>query len=84
MNDGSRDVCERCIDTQGRRFVKKTIGTSVSSGTVSRANKRLDDAIEQLRTRELSSCPILILDGRFDKVRENSVIVNGALLYSTS
>jgi putative transposase len=61
-------------------LLKTTIGTRISAQTVSRANERLDQAIKQLREKPLGSCPVLILDGRFDKVREGNIIINGALL----
>ena len=57
-----------------------TIGTKVSAGTVSRANKELDKEIEALRNRELGEMPVLIVDARFDKVRHEGKIRNMALL----
>ena len=62
------------------RLLEKTIGTKVSSGTVSRANKGLDKAISILRNRELGERPVLIVDARFDKVRHNGAVRSMALM----
>ena len=62
------------------KLLERTIGTKVSSGTVSRANEELDTAISELRNRELGEMPVLIVDARFDKVRVNKSVRNMALM----
>jgi len=61
-------------------LLSETIGIEVSASTVSRANKRLDEAITVMRERELGSMPILMADARYDKVRRDGAVRNGALL----
>jgi len=62
------------------KLLEATIGTGVSAQTVSKAAKRLDEAIEALRTRPLGETPVLIVDARFDKVRRDGAVRNAALL----
>lgn len=62
------------------KLLEMTIGAGVSAQTVSNANKRLDAAIEELRSRPLGDTPVLMLDARYDKVRRGNAVRNTALL----
>jgi len=62
------------------KILETTIGTGVSAQTVSKAARRLDEAIEVLRARPLGETPVLMVDARFDKVRRSRVVRNAALL----
>jgi len=61
-------------------LLERTIGTKVSAGTVSKANEELDKAVSELRNRELGEMPVLIVDARFDKVRQNGAVRSMALM----
>ena len=56
-------------------------GQSFSASTVSRINKKLDSELEQFATRRLEEeYPYLIVDARYEKVREDGVIRSRAVL----
>ena len=61
-------------------IVEQLCGTSVSSTQVSNCAKLLDDQLLQWRQRDLSSCPYLILDARYEKVRQNGQLLDCAVL----
>jgi putative transposase len=52
----------------------------LSSTQVSRAAKLLDDELEAWRERDLGACPYLILDARYEKVREGGIVRDAAVL----
>jgi transposase-like protein len=62
------------------KLLEATIGTGVSAQTVSKAARRLDEAITVLRERPLGEMPVLMVDARFDKVRRDGAVRNSALL----
>jgi putative transposase len=56
-------------------------GHSFSASTISGFNKKLDEELGRFARRELDSeYPYLILDARYEKVRENAVIRSRAVL----
>ena len=56
-------------------------GHSVSASTISRINKRLDQSLTAFAERELDEpMPYLIVDARYEKVREGGVIRSQAVL----
>ena len=57
-------------------------GFEVSSSTVSRVAKELDEQLEQLRSRRLESTeyPYLMVDARYEKVRVEGHVVSQAVL----
>lgn len=62
---------------------EKLCGFEVSSSDVSRAAARLDEELEQWRTRPLGRVPWLILDGTYEKVRVDGVVRSCAVLVAT-
>jgi putative transposase len=52
----------------------------LSSTQVSRAAALLDEELQAWRERPLSACPYLILDARYEKVREGGVVRDAAVL----
>jgi len=64
-----------------KAITEELCGHSVSASTISRINKRLDKTLTAFATRKLEeSCPYLILDARYEKVREHGVIRSQAVL----
>jgi len=61
-------------------ITEKLCGTSVSSTHVSRAAAQLDQALEGWRNRPLGECPYLILDARYEKVRQDGQVRDAAVL----
>lgn len=61
-------------------ITEKLCGTSVSSAAVSRAAAQLDQALEGWRNRPLGECPYLILDARYEKVRQDGQVRDAAVL----
>lgn len=53
---------------------------SLSSSQVSRAAKLLDEELEAWRTRPLGRITYLILDARYEKVRQGGVVRDAAVL----
>jgi hypothetical protein len=49
-------------------------GHSFSASAISQVNKGLDESLEQLAHRLGEPCPYLILDARYERVREGGVI----------
>jgi transposase-like protein len=56
---------------------------SLSSSQVSRAAALLDTELEAWRTRKLGTFPYLMLDARYEKVREGGVVRDVAVLSAT-
>ena len=64
-----------------KAITEELCGHSVSASTISRINKRLDKTLTAFAERELDEpMPYLILDARYEKVRENGVIRSQAVL----
>lgn len=61
-------------------ITEKLCGTAVSSAAVSRAAAQLDEALEGWRNRPLGECPYLILDARYEKVRQDGQVRDAAVL----
>ena len=61
-------------------ITEKLCGTAVSSTQVSRAAAQLDQALEGWRNRPLGECPYLILDARYEKVRQDGQVRDAAVL----
>jgi putative transposase len=60
-------------------------GHSFSASAISAVNKTLDDALEKFAARRLDEpFPYLILDARYEKVREAGVIVSQAVLVAVA
>ena len=51
-------------------ITEQLCGFAVSSGQVSQAAKELDATLEAWRSRPLAECPYLLLDARYEKVRQ--------------
>ncbi len=61
-------------------IIEELCGFEVTSMEVSRATKRLDGEFEQWRQRPLSRMLYLILDARYEKVRQGGSVVDSAVL----
>lgn len=62
------------------KIVEKLCGRQVSSSTVSRLTSQLDAELERWRNRPLGEYPYLILDARYEHVRNGGTVVDVALL----
>jgi transposase-like protein len=68
----TRDVSE---------IAEELFGDSISASSVSRLNKSLDQIVNSFANRKLEKeYPYLILDARYEKVRENGVVSSKAIL----
>ncbi len=64
-----------------KAITEELCGHSVSASTISRINKRLDKTLTAFAERRLDEpMPYLILDARYEKVREGGVIRSQAVL----
>jgi putative transposase len=61
-------------------ITEQLCGFSVSSGQVSEAAKQLDATLDAWRQRPLSECPYLLLDARYEKVRQGGLVQDAAVL----
>ncbi len=61
-------------------ITEQLCGFSVSSGQVSQAAKELDATLEAWRQRPLAACPYLLLDARYEKVRQGGLVQDAAVL----
>jgi len=61
-------------------IVEQLCGTSVSSTHVSACAKLLDAQLQQWRQRPLGSFAYLVLDARYEKVRQNGQVLDCAVL----
>jgi transposase-like protein len=60
-------------------------GHSFSASSISAINKSLDEGLQAFAERQLTECyPYLILDARYEKVREAGVIVSQAVLIAVA
>lgn len=62
------------------RIVEELCGREVSSATVSRITSQLDEELERWRNRPLGETPYLILDARYEHVRQAGTVVDMAVL----
>jgi transposase-like protein len=64
-----------------KAITEELCGHEVSASTISRLNQSLDEELEKFARRRLEECyPYLILDARYEKVREEGVIRSLAVL----
>jgi putative transposase len=64
-----------------KAITEELCGHSFSASSISAINKRLDESLAQFASRRLSEAfPYLILDARYEKVREAGVIAGQAVL----
>jgi len=76
-----RDVCGRGVSTRKvSAIIEQLCGTEVSSSQVSRATVSLDKTLEAWRKRPLAEIVYLILDARYEKVRQDGQIRDAAIL----
>ena len=69
------------VSTRAAEAVMREFGIeSLSSTSVSRAAKLLDRELEAWRTRALGETRYLVLDARYEKVRDNGVVRDAAVL----
>lgn len=62
------------------KIVEELCGCEVSSSDVSRAAALLDEELEAWRTRPLGPIKYLVLDARYEKLREGGCVVDCAVL----
>lgn len=64
-----------------KKITEQLCGQTFSASTVSRLNKQLDKGIGEFANRRLEEdYPYLVLDARYEKVRENNVVRSRAVL----
>jgi len=69
------------VSTRDVKKVMAELGLeNVSSTQVSRATATLDEELNAWRNRPLGQIPYLVLDARYEKVRQNGVVLDVALL----
>jgi len=77
-------IAEMYVQGVSTRRVKKIVeelcGTNISSTQVSRAAAELDDLLEAWRCRDLDRYPYLVLDARYEKVRQGGQVLDAAVL----
>jgi transposase-like protein len=61
-------------------IVEELCGASVSSTQVSQCAKHLDTELQKWRDRPLASCPYLVFDARYEKVRHDGQLRDCAVL----
>jgi len=61
-------------------ITRELCGLEVTSADVSRASKLLDEELERWRNRPIGEVPYLILDARYEKVREGGSVVDCAVV----
>jgi putative transposase len=61
-------------------IVEELCGVSVSSSQVSQCAAQLDQELHAWRTRPLGAFPYLVLDARYEKVRQNGQLLDCAVL----
>jgi len=64
-------------------IVEKLVGFEVSSSQVSRLSQKLDQELEAWRRRPLGKCDYLLLDARYEKVRQGGQVVSQAVMIAT-
>ena len=62
----------QCVSTfKATAILEKLCGTSVSATQVSKAMALLDEILQAWRQKTLCECPYLVLDARYEKVRQD-------------
>jgi transposase-like protein len=61
-------------------ITEQLCGCAISSSQVSRATALLDEVLQAWRERQLSQCPYVYLDARYEKVRFNGQVRDAAVL----
>jgi len=64
-------------------ILEQLCGTSVSSTQVSKATALLDETLEAWRQSPLGECPYVILDARYEKVRQDGQVRDAAILMAS-
>ena len=64
-------------------ILERLCGTSVSSTQVSKAIALLDETLEAWRQRPLCECPYVVLDARYEKVRQDGQVRDAAILMAS-
>lgn len=62
------------------RILEELCGTQITSTQVSRAAAELDEELEAWRNRALEETPYLVLDARYEKVRQDGAVRSCAVL----
>jgi transposase-like protein len=62
------------------RVLEKMCGLTITASQVSRASKELDDELAQWRSRPLGEYAYLILDARYEKVRQGGSLISSAVM----
>lgn len=62
------------------KITEQLCGCEISSSEVSRVARELDDELEKWRSRPLGQIKYLILDARYEKIREGGCVVDCAVL----
>jgi transposase-like protein len=77
-------IAEMYVQGVSTRRVKKIVeelcGTEISSTQVSRAAAELDELLQAWRCRDLDRYPYLVLDARYEKVRQGGQVLDAAVL----
>ncbi len=72
------------VSTRNVTEVLETMcGTTVSSSEVSRASALLDEELEKWRCRPLGEVPYMVLDARYEKVRQDGAVTSAAVLIAS-
>ncbi|RMG71564.1 MAG: IS256 family transposase [Bacteroidetes bacterium] len=72
---------EQGVSTRRAEAVAQALGVdSISKSTVSRLVKVLDPAVKAFRERELSRCPYVFVDARYEHVREDHAVRKVAVM----
>jgi putative transposase len=61
-------------------ITEQLCGVAVSSSQVSRASAQLDEVLQAWRTRPLGRCSYLYLDARYEQIRHQGQVRDGAVL----
>lgn len=64
------------------QLAQEMLGVEVSASTVSNLVKAIEPKVEAFRNRPLGAYPYLIVDARFDKVREGHRVMSRAFLWA--
>jgi transposase-like protein len=64
------------------RLAEEMLGVEISASTVSNLVKAIEPKVEGFRNRPLGEYPYLIVDARFDKVREGHRVMSRAFLWA--
>jgi putative transposase len=72
------------VSTRNVTNVLETMcGTTVTSSEVSRASALLDEELQKWRCRPLGNVPYMVLDARYEKVRQDGAVCSCAVLIAS-